>query len=114
MCYKYRYECEYNPNILHKAHVKFKRVKWEEGKYCLVHDAGNPSDLDSLYINDSIEDKVYLTQVEAYEEDFDRNPEYHGCKDWSMAREEEVIWEMPYSDLNDEQKEYARYLLMMI
>ena len=63
-----------------------------------------------FYTIDDI-DRVFLSSNEAYEYDVNANPEYHGCKDWSMDRMDGLVGEYSYDELNQEQKEYLHYRL---
>lgn len=111
MCYKLSFECSYRPDIMHYDDPRVIGGSWHEGRKCHIHDNGPYTQ--HYWINEDIDDKVYFSHGEAYEDDFERNPEFHGCKDWSMARDEDVLFEVDYEDLSEGQKEYLHYMLMI-
>jgi hypothetical protein len=107
MCHKLGFKCPYQPDVMHYNDPRFlPDGQWHEGKTCSIHDRQTH---DKSYWVVSDYEEVFDTEQEAIEFDFDRNPEYHGCKEWSYNRQEDAICESDYKDLTEDQKEYVLY-----
>lgn len=78
---------------------------------CHIHTGREYSRPSVFVINDYR--KVFMTNEEACEYDFDLNPEYHSCKEYSQNRYENNIFEVRYNELTEEQKDYLNYILML-